>query len=75
MKTEDLVIGKDYWLDDTQTEKETYVGVRKSTGGIYFKPSGKTAFLAYSGNEQGFKGCVGFSFLFNGINEIKTNHE
>jgi len=71
MKTEDLVIGKEYWLDDAQTEKGTYVGVRESTGGIYFKPSGETSFLKYSGNEQGFKGYVGFSLLFNGVNEIK----
>jgi len=75
MKTEDLVIGKEYWLDDSETEKGIYVGIRESTGGIYFEKTGKTSFARYSGNEQNFNGHIGFSYLFNGVHEIKTNHE
>lgn len=67
MKKEDLVIGKEYWLDDRKNEKAIYIGYREKSNGIYFKPVGETTYLLSSVEEPEFKGMIGFMNGFNGI--------
>lgn len=60
MKDTELIIGKEYWFNNTKKEKGVYVGENLETHGIYFKPSGLTLFLKYEGLQEKFKDCVGF---------------
>lgn len=70
MKDTELIIGKEYWFDCNKKDKGVYIGVRKFTGGIYFKPIGKTSY-SKSTSDDDFKGKIGFINGFNGINAVE----
>lgn len=70
MKKEDLVVGKEYWFDANKKDKGVCIGFRKSTGGIYFEPIGKTFYFKSISNDD-FKGKIGFLNGFNGINPVE----
>lgn len=46
MKIEDLVIGKEYYLDFTKTCKGIYIGRKSERIGVFFNPTNKNDYLA-----------------------------
>jgi hypothetical protein len=60
MKVEDLVIGKEYYLDSVKDEKGTYKG-KSDLGSVFFDPTTDVKYYLEETNDlNGFKGCVGF---------------
>lgn len=54
MKIEDLVIGKEYYLDFTKTCKGIYVGRKPERMGVFFNPTNKNDYLAEPDGSIGF---------------------
>jgi len=54
MKIEDLVIGKEYYLDFTKTCKGIYIGKKPGRIGIFFDPINKNYYLAEPDGSIGF---------------------
>lgn len=54
MKIEDLVIGKEYYLDHSKTDKGIYIGRKSERIGIFFEPTTETQYLKEPDGSVGF---------------------
>jgi len=61
MRVEDLVIGKEYYLDSSKIDKGIFRGKNKE-GSVFYEPTTKTGYIIETNNKNGFIGCVGFSY-------------
>lgn len=63
MKTEDLIIGEEYYFDNRKESKGIYKGKRKEINGltsVFFEPTSDHDYLEERGSLGKFSGCVGF---------------
>ena len=54
MRREDLVIGKEYFLDDSKKETGIYIGKKEKKIGIFFMPTSETSYLKEEDGSVGF---------------------
>jgi len=59
MRVEELVIGKEYYLDGLMREKGIFRGFNELKN-PFFEPTNKTTYYVETDNKNGFPGCVGF---------------
>lgn len=59
MRVEDLVIGKEYYIDSLMEEKGIFRGFDELKN-PFFEPTNKTTYYVETDDKNGFPGCVGF---------------
>jgi len=76
MKIENLVIGKEYYLDNSKIETGIYIGKKEKRMGIFFMPTCETSYLKEKDGSVGFMDRAEWQYGLTSENKRKpVSHE